>query len=82
MAVTPRFFPSPGMRVPQPADSPLRRCTFRRVSVVARAREMPVYNVACTFPDRRKAIPLGNIEAARPICGSCTYQGIFRPDSD
>jgi hypothetical protein len=34
------------------------------------------------FPDRRRAVPLGDIEAARPICGSCTYQGIFRADAD
>ena len=36
----------------------------------------------CTFPDRRRAVALGDIESARPICESCTYQGIFRPDSD
>ena len=41
-----------------------------------------MYDVACTFPDRRKAVPLGDIESARPICESCTYQDIFRPDSD
>jgi hypothetical protein len=41
-----------------------------------------MYDIACTFPDRRRAVPLGDIESARPICESCTYQGIFRPDSD
>ena len=40
------------------------------------------YDVACMFPDRRKAVPLGDIERARPICAACTYQGIFRADSD
>jgi hypothetical protein len=38
--------------------------------------------VSCTFPDRRKAVSLGDVDSARPICESCTYQGIFRPDSD
>ena len=66
------------------APAPLRRCTFRRVAMKAAAgpRALPMYDVACTFPDRRKAVPLGDIESARPICESCTYQGIFRPDSD
>ena len=78
----PRLIPSPPPRVSQTANTPLRRCTFRRVSVTAKPRELPVYEVACTFPDRSKAIPLGDIESARPVCESCTYQGIFRPDSD
>lgn len=64
------------------AAAPLRRCTFRRMSTTAGARGLPMYEVACTFPDRRKAVPLGDVDAARPICESCTYQGIFRPDSD
>ncbi len=66
------------------APAPLRRCTFRRVELKAAAgpRALPVYDVACTFPDRRRAVPLGDIEDARPICASCTYQGIFRADSD
>jgi hypothetical protein len=64
--------------------APLRRCTFRRVAMKAAASPcaLPVYDVACTFPDRRKAVPLGDIEDARPICAACTYQGIFRADSD
>ena len=66
------------------APTALRRCTFRRVALKAAAgpRALPMYDVACTFPDRRKAVPLGDIESARPVCESCTYQGIFRPDSD
>jgi hypothetical protein len=41
-----------------------------------------MYDVACTFPDRRHAVALGDIESARPVCDACTYQGIFRPDAD
>jgi hypothetical protein len=65
------------------AAPPLRRCTFRRVDAVAAgARGLPTLAVACTFPDRKRAVPLGDIEAARPVCSACTYQGIFRADSD
>ena len=75
--------PLPAQRQGDTAPAPLRRCTFRRVTTtVAGPRQLPVYDVACTFPDRRKAVPLGDVESARPVCESCTYQGIFRPDSD
>lgn len=78
----PRPSSASSIRPHDPAAAPLRRCTFRRVTTVSKPRELPMYDVACTFPDRRRAIPLGDVEAARPICDSCTYQGIFRPDSD
>ncbi len=78
----PRLISSPAVRVAQADELPLRRCTFRRVAVTARPRELPIYAVACTFPDRNKQVPLGDIESARPICQACTFQGIFRPDSD
>jgi hypothetical protein len=86
MAIQTRPLPvHPGVQ-PQgeSAPTPLRRCTFRRMALKAAAgpRALPMYDVACTFPDRRKAVPLGDIEDARPICAACTYQGIFRADSD
>jgi hypothetical protein len=84
MAIVTRPFAPPHVpRQDSATPAPLRRCTFRRVATtVAGPRQLPVYDVACTFPDRRRAVPLGDIESARPICESCTYQGIFRPDSD
>ena len=85
MAIQHRPFAPPPVQQQSPAaPTTLRRCTFRRVALKAAAgpRALPMYDVACTFPDRRKAVPLGDIESARPICESCTYQGIFRPDSD
>jgi len=82
MAIMPRPFSSLPVRATDEAATPLRRCTFRRVTTTARPRELPVNEVACTFPDRRRAVSLGDVESARPICDSCTYQGIFRPDSD
>lgn len=84
MAVMPLPFGTPANRPSTgPAAAPLRRCTFRRIATTAaKGRELPVYEVACTFPDRRRAVPLGDIESARPVCAACTYQGIFRADSD
>lgn len=86
MAIHTRPFPTPPNKQQQGGAeaAPLRRCTFRRVTVNAAAgsRALPMYDVACTFPDRRKAVPLGDIEDARPVCAACTYQGIFRADSD
>lgn len=82
MAVMPRPFAPQNARVHDTPVAPLRRCTFRRITNVAGARELPLYEVACMFPDRKVAIPLGDIEASRPICDACTYQGIFRADSD
>jgi hypothetical protein len=84
MAVMPRPPGKPAARAAQPEGAPLRRCTFRRVTAVraASSGEPPAYEIACTFPDRRRAVPLGDIEQARPVCGACTYQGIFRADAD
>jgi len=82
VALMSRPFAARGVPQPSAPGTPLRRCTFRRVTVDARPRQLPVNRFACTFPDRRKAIPLGDVAAARPICQACTYQGIFRPDAD
>jgi hypothetical protein len=85
MAILPRTVALPSLRPLQDAvtpGTPLRRCTFRYVKVTAGARTLPMYEVACTFPDREKRIPLGDLESAHPICAACTYQGIFRADSD
>lgn len=86
MAIQTRPLPPQPNAQPQAADAPapLRRCTFRRMAMKATAgpRALPMYDVACTFPDRRRAVPLGDIEDARPVCAACTYQGIFRADSD
>jgi hypothetical protein len=83
MAIMPRPTTAAGSHGHSAADTPLRRCTFRRVTAnAAGARQLPLYDVACTFPDRRRAVSLGDVESARPICAACTYQGIFRADSD
>ena len=85
MAILPRTVALPSLRPLEDAatpGAPLRRCTFRYVKVSTSARSLPVYDIACTFPNREKQIPLGDIDSARPICAACTYQGIFRADED
>ena len=59
----------------------IKRCTFRRLIQVEAGGER-VYDVECLFPDRKVPIPLGDLEAATPICNTCTAPHIFRPDED
>lgn len=59
----------------------IRRCTFRRVTLVERHRER-TFEVDCLFPDRALPIPLGDLDGATPICNACTAAGIFRADED
>jgi hypothetical protein len=73
---------------PVPSPDPLRlaphrikRCTFRRM-IQVEARGERVYDVDCLYPDRKVAIPLGDLESATPICNACTAMHIFRPDED
>jgi hypothetical protein len=83
MALVPRPFGASSNQLPVVSSEPLRRCTFRRISAVPATADEPArYEVACMFPDRKRAVPLGDVERARPICAVCTYQGIFRADSD
>ncbi|HJW20813.1 MAG TPA: hypothetical protein VJ506_00125 [Candidatus Limnocylindrales bacterium] len=85
--------PSPAMALslsvePIPSPDPLRlaphrikRCTFRRMIKVEARRER-VYDVECLYPDRKLPIPLGDLDAATPICNACLASHIFRPDED
>ena len=59
----------------------LRRCTFRRLSVVRRTHGL-VYAVDCLYPDRTVPIPLGDLVGARSICDVCVASHVFRPDED
>ena len=59
----------------------IKRCTFRRMIKVD-ARGERVYDVECLYPDRKVALPLGDLESATPICNACTALHIFRPDED
>ena len=85
MATMQRVIANPAVR-PQAnaatSTAPFRRCTFRYLKVEANGRGLPMYGVACTYPDRERHVPLGNLESAHPICAACTFQGIFRADED
>ena len=59
----------------------IRRCTFRRL-IQVEARGQRVYDVECLFPDRKIPIPIGDLDAAMPVCNACTAAHIFRPDED
>ena len=48
----------------------IKRCTFRRLIQVEAGGER-VYDVECLFPDRKVPIPLGDLDAATPICNAC-----------
>jgi hypothetical protein len=59
----------------------IKRCTYRRLIQLDVAGERAT-DVECLFPDRRLPIPLGDLDAAMPICNDCTAAHIFRPDED
>lgn len=59
----------------------IKRCTFRRL-ISVEAGDDRVYDVECLFPDRKVPIPLGDLDAATPICNTCIAPHIFRPDED
>lgn len=59
----------------------IKRCTFRRM-IQVEARGERVYDVDCLYPDRKVALPLGDLDSATPICNACTALHIFRPDED
>lgn len=79
--------PLPIRDVPAPDAMPpvgrLRRCVFRRIDRVAALPQRSAaatYEAVCLVGEGDSAIPLGDIESARPICEACTAPGIFRPD--
>jgi hypothetical protein len=59
----------------------IKRCNYRRLVSLERPRER-VYEVECLYPDRKLAIPLGDLDSCLPICNACTAPHIFRADED
>jgi hypothetical protein len=59
----------------------IKRCTYRRLVSLERPKER-IYEVECLYPDRRIPVPLGDLDAAMPVCNACTAAHIFRPDED
>lgn len=81
MAIQPLLITPLGVDGYHLADHRIRRCTFRRLSAVA-SGPFSIYEVECLYPDRRAAIPVGDLEIATPICNACTAPRIFRADED
>lgn len=63
------------------APQRIKRCTFRRL-IQIESGTARLFDVECLLPDRRMPIPLGNLDAATPICNACTAPHTFRPDED
>ena len=63
------------------APQRFKRCTFRRL-IQIESGPSRLFDVECLLPDRRLPIPLGNLDAALPICNACTAPHTFRPDED
>jgi hypothetical protein len=66
------------------SETPLRRCTFRRLSVTGVPGRGPAasYSTECLYEGLDQPIPMGDLDHARGICTSCTNTGIFRADED
>jgi len=71
----------PGTQAQPLAAVRIRRCTYRRLIAVDRTIGR-MYDVDCLYPDRMLPLPLGDLEAATPICNACTGSHIFRADED
>jgi len=65
-------------------EAPLRRCTFRRLSVVAAAGRgvTTSYATECLYEGLDQPIPMGDLNRAWTICQGCANTGIFRADED
>lgn len=65
-------------------EVPLRRCTFRRLSVTEASGRgaMAGYAAECLYEGLDQPIPMGDLERAWSICQGCANTGIFRADED
>ncbi len=65
-------------------ETPLRRCTFRRLTVSATGgrRSATSYTAECLYEGLDHPLPMGDLERATSICNGCTNTGIFRADED
>ncbi len=63
-------------------ETPLRRCTFRRLSVADGRGFSNDYAAECLYEGLEQPIPMGDLDRAWGICQRCTNTGIFRADED
>ena len=69
-------------QAPEPAVvAAIRRCTYRRLGRVSDDPSAG-YEVSCLYPDRRIALPIGDLHSSLDVCAVCTASHIFRPDED
>jgi hypothetical protein len=66
------------------SETPLRRCTFRRLSVIASPGRGGIagYAAECLYDGLDQPIPMGDLDRAWSVCQGCTNTGIFRADED
>ncbi|CAN5858945.1 hypothetical protein BH23CHL8_BH23CHL8_18750 [soil metagenome] len=62
-------------------ESRPRRCTFRRLDPVRMSGRGPAayYLVTCLYGGSEAALPLGDLAAARAVCGACQAPDMFDP---
>ena len=78
MALNPTH--DPLRRRPIARSGRIRRCSVRHVSILP---TMPAsVQVDCLLGGREHPLPLGSMEAARPICNACTATSVWREDED
>ena len=65
-------------------DTPLRRCTFRRLSVSGTTSRGSAtsYTAECLYEGLDQPLPMGDLDRAWGVCQGCTNPGIFRADED
>jgi hypothetical protein len=65
-------------------EAPLRRCTFRRLSVTEAPGRGATsgYAAECLYDGLEQPVPMGDLDRAWGICQRCTNSGIFRADED
>jgi hypothetical protein len=65
-------------------DAPLRRCTYRRLSVAGPSGRGAAtnYTAECLYEGLDQPLPMGDLGRAWSICHGCTNPGIFRADED
>lgn len=60
----------------------LRRCVYRRLSPTGRRDISSAYAAECLYEGIERAVPLGDLDAARSVCEACTNIGLWRADED
>jgi hypothetical protein len=60
----------------------LRRCVYRRLSPATGRGTASSYTAECLYQGLDQTVALGDLDAARRACESCTHIGLWRADED